>query len=108
MHELIKERVMQAEASYLLDNVYNFQTSFYKELNEKDKIIGEEIVRKEEEVCNASGANKLKKMRVKSYLSELRLNESQRDAIRNAISCRVSLVRGPPGTGKKNDLDIST
>ena len=110
-HYLIKEKDSTASFDRILDGLNNFKQKdsdlFLKDI--QLLIIGKEIKEGKDELSNQNtylyGKDIPKNLDIKE-LENVKLNESQKQAINNCFKNKLTLIKGPPGTGKSTVLAI--
>ena len=110
-HYLIKEKDSTASFDRILDGLNNFKQKdsdlFLKDI--QLLIIGKEIKENKDEFSNINTYLKNvdipKNLNIKEF-ENVKLNESQKEAISNCFKNKLTLIKGPPGTGKSTVLAI--
>ena len=110
---LIKEKELTQSYDRMIDGLENLKQK-KSDLFNKDiqlLIIGKEIKEGKENISNENNYIEKSQIPQKLNLAEfenVKLNKSQEKAIRNCFNNKLTLIRGPPGTGKSTVLAIMT
>ena len=107
----IKEKDSTANFDRILSGLDIFKQKKFESFSKDIQllIIGKEIKEGKEDISNKNtyleNAEIPKKLNIKEF-ENIKLNKSQEEAIRNCFKNKLTLIKGPPGTGKSTVLSM--